>query len=120
MRVNAAKERKSGRRKLLSYVTYAFSSIIFDAVAYTMSLKLSSFLNVSQSLVSTAQGFLFILPQRYLGAYGISLSGFSLTSILLIALPIITFISGIWLHKAATSRRSSDSRSHMPEIHDSG
>lgn len=90
----------------MSYLSYASSSIIFDIVAYSMSGKLYSFVASHEGVLFFFPGVITKLLGKYLMAYGYSPDVLSSVTVLLISLPIITFVAGIMLHKAVHARRT--------------
>ncbi len=94
------KSGNNGHRRFMSFVSYAFSSILFDVVAYTLSAKVSG-------IVSAQYNILFYFPtlgydifrkyalnQSYLNYVSIN------TTAMLVILPVVTFVAGIVLEKA--------------------
>lgn len=99
----------TGHRRILSFVSYAFSSIVFDMVAYVMSGKLYGMFNVRASLLSPYPAMAYsILHDEMFSVETLGYNPFSLTALLII-LPLITFVGGIMLHRIF-SRKSGNSR----------
>lgn len=94
----------NGHRRFLSFISYAFSSILFDVVAYSLSSKVSG-------IVSTQYNILFYFPsmgynilRKYAMSPGYpSYNSFN-TTFLLLALPVITFVAGIELQRIISRR----------------
>ena len=91
--------------KFVSYLFYAFSSIIFDIVAYTLSGKLGAFIMGHETLLFFFPTLTISWVKDYLSFYGYSYYAMSAVGVLILALPVVTFIAGLMLHKLSFRKR---------------
>lgn len=103
----------NSHRRLTSLVSYAFSTILFDALAYALSSKV-------YGMVLNQYNALFYFPAlgySYFRSYflnpGFVNGGITNFTDFILALPIVTFIAGIMLEKIISvkfrnSRKKSD------------
>jgi hypothetical protein len=98
------KNREKTDRKVISFLTYASSSVVFDVVAYSLSGKISK-------LAETHAGSLIYSPSLII-SYGAAkfsslLFGTGLigrASVIIVILPIVTFFFGAITHRAFSRR----------------
>ena len=91
-------------RRFMSYISYAFSSIIFDIFAYTLSGKIVGLLYSKQNLLFYFPSLSYNLVSHYAPNMGHFNTSLISMNDLLISLPIITFLAGIFLQKIISVR----------------
>lgn len=96
--------------KFVSYLFYAFSSIIFDVVAYTLSGKLGAFILAHETLLFFFPTLTIFWVEDYLNFYGYSYYAMSADGLLIVALPVVTFVAGLLLHKLSFRKRTKVAR----------
>lgn len=93
-------------KKIGSFITYAFSSIAFDIIAYTLSGRLLPVITSHETTLFFFPSIIFTIFNQYLIVYGVAHYTVNAVTFLLISLPIITFVAGIMFHKFLPSRNS--------------
>lgn len=89
----------SGSRRFVSFVSYAFTSILFDVVAYTLSSKVAGVVSTQYNIMFYFPSLGYNLLRKYaLGNVSVNY-GIINTYGLLLVLPVVTFFAGIILEK---------------------
>ena len=102
MRSNSAEN--TVHRRFMSFISYAFSSIVFDIFAYTMSGKLVGLFNTQQNLLFYFPSLSYNLFSTYApNADSVNLSLVNLNDFIVV-LPIITFLGGMLLQKVVSRK----------------
>ncbi len=92
------------QRRFMSFISYAFSSIVFDIFAYAMSGKVVGLLNSQQNYLFYFPLFSYNLASLYVpNLISIEMSLANFRGLILL-LPVITFIAGILLQKGVSRK----------------
>lgn len=106
------------QRRVSSFISYAFSSIIFDVIAYSMSGKFYAFIEGNKTLLFLFPSILLSWTNTYLKLYGYTPYASNVISLLIIGLPVVTFLAGLFVHKI-TERKQKDKRNNSEYLESS-
>ncbi len=105
----------NGQRRFRSYLSYAFSSILFDIVAYSMSGKLYAFVTGHETILFFFPSLMISWTNFYLRLYGYAPYAINVVSVLILALPVVTFLAGVFLHKISERKFRKRKNANFPD-----